>query len=473
MRKRILKHGRLLLGLVFLFNPCIRLFDILPDAIGIFCLLFAIAKLADLSADLDDARAKLWTLFWIELSKLPAQLVLAYISGSSVGQEPLILTFVFVYAVAECVYGIRAFTALFDGFAYLGGAYDGGDFLAILPHADGKPPRAVGSLTRLTSVFLIVKNALAVLPEFLLLNASSGAGEILPDGRELSNFYPLFTVFAAAISLVIGVIWLVCVLRYFAAFLRHGDFFARLAAVYAEKVLPNTGLFVYRRIRVFYHILCAALLFSVDMYFDEINVLPDFACALFFFLGGLWIAKYVKTKRLMLLSAIYFVSGVFTFVFMRLFNVEYYYRSVQKIERAQMLYTRYAIANAVSKICFLLVVFSLTGIVMQIVREHTGVQTMALSSGSKKPLVRVFERRTRVMRALAIAHAAVSCLYFYFVVDMRSVELRGDFGGYAYFPRFEFAWMIDVLAAVIFAVYTANLFSDLCDEVRFRYRYDE
>ena len=474
MKGRVLRGGWLKFGLILFFNPCVRLFDIFPDALGILCILYAIAKISDLSADLADAREKFWTLFWIELSKLPAQFVLAYVSGSSVGQEPLVLTFVFAYAIASSVYAIRAFTALYDGLAYLGGAYDGGDFLAVLPRLPGeKTPRPVGRLAAFTCAFILAKNILSVLPEFALLGSYDGAGDVRPSGMDVSSFYPLFVVFTALVSLVFGVIWLAKTLRYFSAFRRHKEFFSLLGREYAAKILPNTGLFVYRRVRVFYYILCAAALFSVDMYFDEINVLPDFICALFFFFAAFWISKYAKSGRMMLFSGLYFVGGIFTFVFMRLFNAEYGYRSVQKIERAKMLYTRYAVSNALTKVLFVLVIFSLGRLLLQLVREHTGVETMAFSSGSKQPLVRVFARRILRMRILAVIHAVVSILYFYFVVDMQSIELRGEFGGYAYFPRFEFAWMLDVLMALIFAIYTVNLVSDLTAEVKFRYRYDE
>ena len=45
-------------------------------------------------------------------------------------------------------------------------------------------------------------------------------------------------------------------------------------------------------------------------------------------------------------------------------------------------------------------------------------------------------------------------------------------GGYIWLPQFSAAWIADVLLGLIFAVYTANLLSDINAEIRFKYRFE-
>ncbi len=125
----MIRFGLLTVGILFLFNPDVNLIDVLPDCIGYLCICFAIARAADLCGELADAHAEFRRLFWITLSKLPAWLIATLITARSVGEETILLSMTFVYAVAETVFGIRAFTRLFAGLTYLGTRYDGGVFL--------------------------------------------------------------------------------------------------------------------------------------------------------------------------------------------------------------------------------------------------------------------------------------------------------------------------------------------------------
>ena len=111
---------------------------------------------------------------------------------------------------------------------------------------------------------------------------------------------------------------------------------------------------------------------------------------------------------------------------------------------------------------------------MRIVTEHTGINSLTSVSGSNKPLVQVFVRKTVWMRVWAVLMSAMSIGYFYFVTDVQRITLPGGSGpsGYTWFPRFEFAWILDVLIGLIFAVYTTNLISDIYAEVRYKYKFE-
>ena len=180
-------------------------------------------------------------------------------------------------------------------------------------------------------------------------------------------------------------------------------------------------------------------------------------------------------KLLKAASLLYLVTSSVTFVTMIRFVSEYSYSSVHKIERAKELYMPYALSNAVTQVAFVLSFFALASVVMRVVRAHTGINTVTGVSNSSKPLVKVYAGRSVRMRVVTLLAAVMSSLYFYFVVDVKSVALRNDgygTGGYLYFPKFEIVWMVDFLFAMIFAVFVCNLVFDLLSEVRYKYKYE-
>lgn len=489
-KKNILRFGLLILGAVFLANPNINIIDILPDAVGCLCIYAAIFKLGDLYGEIDEAKRAFLTLFWVTASKFPAILIMLWVTGTNANESTIRLVFAFSYAVMETVFGIRAFRLLFDGLGYIGSRLDGGECLyyrLVRPARQVKlkngklreiPARAwrLESLAGFTYAFLIAKAVLYALPEVTTLASQNSLGEITPEGRTLADFYPLLLGVAVFVGLILGVIWLCRFCAYIGRLAREKEFFGALAEQYAATVLPRRGVFVLRRVNIFALFVSAAALFSADLYLDTVNRLPDFISAILFFVAACVIAKEIGGARwLGITSAVYFATSIVTYVFMLRFTKDYVYSAVHKIGRAQELYLPYAVSNAVTQIAFIAVVAALASVVMRIVQQHTGLDTVTDTSSAKKPLEQIYKGRSVRMCIFGVLAAIMSSLYFYFVVDIKPVSLReGAYsgGGYVYFPRFETAWIVDLLLILIFAIFTCNLVNDLVNEVRYKYQYE-
>ncbi|MBQ5389367.1 MAG: hypothetical protein IIU58_00505 [Clostridia bacterium] len=486
-KNKMLCFGLLTLGLLFFCNPNLNIIDVLPDCIGCLLIVLALTKLGDLSADIGEAKRAFLTLFWITLSKLPALILLLWITGVNVGEQTMNLVFAFSYGVLETVFALRAFSLLFDGLAYLGTRQPGGEFLYMLPQPKAKPQNKDGnpsrvrqrrfeSLFRVTAVFLVAKAALYTLPELTYLSSHDTLGYITADGMALLRFRPLLILFSVVIGLIIGIVWLCHMLRYVRHIAKETAFWNDLYAQYEATVLTRKGIFVMCRVYAFSILASAAAFFSVDFYLDEINVLPDFLSAILFFIAACVIAKDAgSTLWLRVTSVLYGIASALTFATMIVFTNEYYYSDVHKIERAQELYIPYAISNAITQVAFLAVMFSLAALLMRIVRAHTGINTVTGASSSSRPLVQVYAGRIARLRIFSVAAAIMSMLYFYFVVDVKTIQLREDAyatGGYVYFAEFEIAWMVDFAIAMIYAIFTCNLLTDLLSEVRYKYKYE-
>ena len=487
MKNRMIRFGLLICGFLFFCNPNLNIIDILPDCIGCLLIVIALTKLGDLCADLGEAKRAFLTLFWITLSKLPALLLLLWITSVNVGEQTMNLVFAFSYGVLETVFALRAFSLLFNGLAYLGTRQEGGEFLYTLPQPKAKPeakngkPRRVRvrrfeSLFRVTAIFLVAKAVLYTLPECAYLSSHDTLGSITSDGMTLLRFRPLLILLSMALGFVFGIVWLFHICRYVRHIAKQTAFWDRLYTQYASTVLTRQGVFVMRRVYAFTILASAAAIFSVDFYVSQINILPDFVSAILFFAAACVIAKDAgNTLWLKIISVFYFAASALTFANMIAFTNEYPYSAVHKIERAQELYARYAIANAISQLSFIALMFVFAAVLMRIVRVHTGINTVTGVSSSSRPLEQVYRGRTVRLCIFSALAAIMSVLYFCFVVDVKAIPLRNDTyasGGYVYFAKFEIAWMVDFAVAMLYAIFTCNLLSDLLSEVRYKYKYE-
>ena len=489
MKKGIIRFGLLVAGLIFFANPNVSIFDVLPDCIGCILVIAAIFKISDLSAEMSEARAAFHTLFWINLSKLPALVLLLWVTGVNVGEDVMWLLFAFCYAVAEAIFGIRAFSLLFDGFAYLGTRREGGDFLflkVVRPEKvikSGKKEKIrpakylrLDGINHFTVVFIAVKTILCTLPEFTLLSSQDTLGYVTAEGMAIYAFRPLLIVLSFTVVLVFGIIWLCKLVSYVKHLSKNKQFFASMLDEYKDMLSVRKGIFAIRRTHIFAVLASAAAFFSVDFYLDEVNFIPDFLAAILLFAAAAAIANQIGgAKLLKVASLIYLATSAVTFVNMLKFTSEYSYSAVHKIARARELYLPYAISNAVTQAAFIFAFIALASVVMRVVRAHTGINTVTGTSSSSKPLEKAYFRRAVRMCISTVIAAVMSALYFYFVVDVKSVSLRSDgygSGGYLYFPKFEIVWMVDFVLAMIFAVVVCNLVYDLLSEVKYKYKYE-
>lgn len=474
MRKnKVISFGLLTFAFIFFCNPNINIFDILPDCFACLFVVAAISKLGDLCDDLGEAKRAFITLFWINISKFPALVLVGYIAGSNMNEGTMWLLLAFCYGVADVVFTVRAFNMLFDGLAYLGTRNDGGEFLYHRALSHSRIFR-LEKLSSFTTLFIIVKAVCCTLPEFLRIYRTD---EINPTGIDYTEFIPHLYVLLSLVAFVFAIVWVSKMCSYVRHISRYSDFWHAMGEKYNAEVLVRRGIFVTRYVYVFAVIISVAVFFSADLYLDEINVLPDFVSAALFFAAACVIGKYSGgAASLKFTSAVYFITSAFTYVAMIMFKTGmfssfgYYYRNVHSIDAARELYTLYAASNAVAQVAFVAVMMSVAAVMLRIVRTHTGINTITGASSSSRPLVKVYGERIMRMRVISVITAIMSVLYFYLIVYAERVPLRDD--RFAYMPKFEFVWMIDFAIGMIYAIHASNLAGDLVSEVKYKYKYE-
>ena len=204
-------------ALIFLFNPSVNVVDILPDFVGYFIIAKLLVYPADVSPYFDEARATFLKLAWLNVLKLFA-IVLMF--GNEANRGDTTALFAFGFAVGDAILGIMAIRYLFEALFYLGQRSDVSALIE--PFAISKRQTTTPDAYRsLTIFFLIVKCAIATLPEFLLLTEDN-----LNGGSASSNltFYPATVLLSQLLGLIIGIIWLKRSFRYAKALLRENGF---------------------------------------------------------------------------------------------------------------------------------------------------------------------------------------------------------------------------------------------------------
>ena len=91
------------LALVFLFNPVVRVVDVLPDFIACAILIKALGYAADRAPFFEEAKNGLFRLAAISLAKIPAFMIISLARNGNTLDNDTSVLFTFVFSVIETV----------------------------------------------------------------------------------------------------------------------------------------------------------------------------------------------------------------------------------------------------------------------------------------------------------------------------------------------------------------------------------
>ena len=321
-----MKIGYMIVGCIFLCNPFINIFDILPDFIGYFFILKALAELSDLERNIRNARKRFQSALWVSLVKC------ALVFGFMIYDSTWYLILTFSFSVLECMYLIPAFSDLFYGISYLedrhtnhkshfeampkyGGVFDktefegGTAYFEVFPEKNGDPSAAfaeekvrfaqgsvsvcladAGFASRfkekivylyesseariLSVIFVIVRAVSTVLPELTSI-AETGSGYV--ESNPIEDFSALrwiLILFLAICSCAVGIVWLTRMVRYFGIFRKDREFLRVLQEKYDREIVPDKGLWVKRKSLAFCAVATAAYAFLMCLRIDWFLLVP-------------------------------------------------------------------------------------------------------------------------------------------------------------------------------------------------------
>lgn len=288
-------------GAVCLFDPFISVVDILPDALGYFLMLLGLYRLADMDDRLMEAAKGLRYLALIGVVRF-FSLFLAFGLVSPTEQPVFILLILFTLGVLDCIVFIPMWKNFCGGILYLGSRNNA----TTMFDRRGMGGRVriynvVERYTAVTTVFFVLREILVILPEVTVLSHEKGGVEA-GDATHFYDFVGLYRMIGVTASLILGIVWLVLTVCFIRKLKSDTPFFEALTEKYRTEVLTRGDLFARRSVKRALICLLVAAVFTIDLYLDGVNLLPDTLAALFLFLAVMFLRPYTG-KNLPALAA--------------------------------------------------------------------------------------------------------------------------------------------------------------------------
>lgn len=433
----------MIIAFLFLFNPNITVIDPLPDFIGYILLCVALYRVADLNDSINSAYNSFKRMIFVDACKIVA---IMWAFGMSVTTEKntSLLLWTFIFAVLEMIFLIPAYSRLFGGLTQLGYLYPNSSLL----EARGDSSKT-DKMRNATVVFVSVRAVMSVLPELAdLTNASYD--ETIGGTVNLYRYIGIMRAMAFVVALAVGIAWLIRIEGYFSKIRRDAPLGEALAEKYRTEIMTKTGIFVRRNFRMFTTLAIIALIFTLDLRLEGINVLPDSLAAVIFAVALIFINKCntAKNKRWIIAVSAFFCTSVVSYALEMAFFLRYDYGSIIRNDAARILFSSMIAVNIVKSLSFISLVLVMMSILFVTVSEHTGyvVGMERAGDGERKMIdaLRADLRRTVIYSVIA------SVIY---VISDTCYDLA--------ISKYGFVGLINVICGALCIVFFSKAFSSI------------
>ena len=413
-------------GACFLFDPYIGIIDLLPDCLGYFFILLGLFRLADMDERLTEAMKGARNLAFVGLARVVAML-LSFGFVSALEQPVFMLLMLFVLAVLDCILLVPMWKQFCGGLLYLGNRVDA-TVMFDRRYLGGKQGvrNMVERYTAITTVFFIIREALAVLPEFTVLNHEKG-GAAPGNTTHYYDFVGLFRGMGILLSLLLGIIWLILTIRFIHRLKKDKPCFERLTVKYRTEVLTRHDMWAMRAVRFSMGCLILATVFSLDFYVDGINILPDFLAAALLLLSVIFISPYAGKNIAARLSAVcFFLSATVTWGL----QMNQYFRITDFVDiyRSDKLTAHWKTMlglQALTSLLFILTVALILRTLFRMVKRYTGVRTFRDDSSyaaDRSESIHKLIRKKLIWVMVCAILVGLSTLFYWGVVPSMSEE---------------------------------------------------
>ncbi len=465
-----------LVGACFLFDPYLTVIDLLPDCIGYLLVYIGIRRIADLDDRLGEAALSIRHLALLGVARLVSIfLVFGLVSPS---EKPVfILLVLFVLAVLNCMIAVPMWKNIGEGLIYLGSRLDGQAVFERPNVTDEKKHRNITErLVRFSTVFFVAREALAVLPEFSVL--TSTAGGVDPDVYMSTryDYIGLMRGMGIAASLVLGICWLVMLIRFARRLRRDVPFFDRLREKYAAEVLSRPDLLAMRAVKRAFVWLCVGVALTADFYVDGVNVIPDLLSAVAFLLAALTLRRYSNSRTGAIASGVYAVISLGTWLSQLFyFNIE----QTPDAMRDEVMYARWTVEIGATVACAIAAVTAvalLIKVTKVFVHRYTGFSIThadrPTESGRVRELHRRLDRRLAVVLVCCVLCAVSTVFHWAGIPYIAEIPPSPDVPAFVTLLQQFFAeayWAIDLGVHLVFLGVTISTTNDIFEQIEYKY----
>lgn len=286
-------------GFLFLLNPVLGLFDLLPDFIGYTLIILGIRDASYIVEELSLARRRYTYLIWVGI----ARLLLSLSGVNKINTLPL--TLAFSIAVVEGILLVLATKSLFGGIEYAAMRYGGSGILSSgmregFYHDEGgeyrfgKVPRdSVGGVRVFAIVLFVVRETLSVVPELPALQLTDHAGDIA--ALDFSSVSTLIRFAVSVVFLIPAVVFFVILVRFLRRVAAAEDLLSGIDREINERYGGPYEPRMCSRMRAVSFFAGAAVLLYMGFYDYQINMIPRYIPAAIVIFVSL--AMFVSANR--------------------------------------------------------------------------------------------------------------------------------------------------------------------------------
>ena len=466
MIKKFSARTLIIFSLILLFNPSINLIDILPDCIGYAVLVLVIGKLSETIPYLSECKSALMKLTLVTLVKIPA-FVIMY-ANIKYGSD-IVPLFTLSFAVIELILIWSAVKNLFSALSYIGERTDCTSVREPL-RINKKNSLTPEMLERITIVFFIVRAALNVLPELMLLTKDN-----FVQKREMMESYPSVLILAFLASLVISVVWLKYAIKYVKAISSYRDL--KEAISYIESSSHHdisASEHTLKRLVDSLNVFAISSIFIFEISFQNLsshNILPHFIYGLVLFCAIYNMTDNKNQKTMITAFSLCFIlSAMINQSLMSRFFGMYQYVDLSYSKYAKAAYLPIKISAVLETVFMIMMLVVSTLILIRFIKENTNVSpsdpTYTTSDKrSHKQLIRM----TVPLMVISGVISVLKCVNVFLKAYVKILPSDANDSGIVSSSVPGMNTFI-FLICIAFVIYSFAAVSTLKEEVRFKYK---
>lgn len=428
----------IIFAFLFLFEPNYGLIDLLPDFIGYIILCFALINLADINEKISSAFKMFRTGALVGVAKIVAIIIFKMnfseddqlISGAIVN---------FVSFVADSIIMIGGFKSLYEGLLDLG-IFEGGEAVHKKIRQSGKT--ATEKIYFLTVFFVLYKGIICLLPELTSLQSNTQY-----------EFVHVVRWFAIVLVMPVSLVWLIKQIVYFAKVKNDKPFISALSQKYISHAENYPEFYLCRVLFVGLAGILTAVIFSINLYLENVNYLPNAFFFVIVIAFVFFLRKYSPKWKFALVCAIPGVLfSILLFMIEKRFFERHHIGAIMRDAEAYiMYYTMLAIYALVAVLTISVIAF--VALILRDVFKKYGRLELA-----QKDNLTAFDSRAIAFVSLGTVASIGNVLY---IVSLPY------WGRISYL---EYTGMISFVLSVAFIISAFVLYYFVVGEIKYKYK---
>ncbi len=289
-------------GILFFFNPCFNMFDILPDFVGCILIVLGLERLSKIDANLESARKCAIYYGWISF----ARLILTVWTNTS--HSDYLVPFTFSLCVLDIIFLLAFFRNLYTGI----------DYFSMRNESPSLREPASNAFS-ISVIFTVLSRILEFIPNIIELVRQNNELDLSYDAYRkmpLTAIKPYIMAICLLLCLILGVFFAVITAKFFFKAFSDKNFISKATEKYSADILSDKGLYTSLIMPGVYGFMYFALFFLYNFSVDAVNLLPSFISSVLILFAFARLKMLDGSLKLPVIPfTISFISGIANYIY--------------------------------------------------------------------------------------------------------------------------------------------------------------